>query len=150
VVSDDLKLERLFDASPEVVFGGFTGLQAPKEHYADAPGSIVESECGLRVGARGRSCSRLREILRLARPTCSRSVGWLRRLACRPTMTMPDGSSVDTGMEDTFREHEGKTRMMIVQGGFPAAGAWDEFAGGCPSILHGPGRAVAARVTDRS
>jgi hypothetical protein len=80
VVSDDLKLERLFDASPGVVFGGFTGLQAPKEHYADAPGSIVESECGLRVGAR----------------------------------------------------------------------AWDEFAGGCPSILHGPGRAVAARVTDRS
>ena len=93
-MSDDLKLERLFDASPEVVFGGFT--------------------------------------------------------ACRPAMTIPDGSSVDTGMEDTFREDEGKTRMMIVQGGFPAAGAWDAFAGGCPSILHGPGRAVAARVTDRS
>ena len=49
-MSDDRKLERLFDAAPEVVFGGFTGLQAPKERYADAAGWIVESECGLRLG----------------------------------------------------------------------------------------------------
>jgi hypothetical protein len=65
-------------------------------------------------------------------------------------MTMPDGSSVDTGMEVTSREHDGRARMVIVQGGFPAAGVWDEFAGGWASILDGPGRAVAARVTDRS
>jgi uncharacterized protein YndB with AHSA1/START domain len=149
VVSDDLKLERLFDASPEVVFGGFTGLQAQKEHYVDAAGWIVESQCGLRVGARGRLWSGLREPRRLGRPTCSRWVGWPRRLVCRPAMTTPDGSSVETGMEVTFREHDGRTRMMIVHGGIPAAGVWDEFVGGWASILDGPGRA-AARVTDRS
>jgi len=150
VVSDDRKLERLFDAAPEVVFGGFTGLQAPKERYADAAGWIVESECGLRLGARGRSWSGLREPRRLARPTCSGWVGWPRCLVCRAAMTMPGGSSVDAGMEVTFRAHDGRTRMLIVQGGFPAAGVWDEFAGGWASILDGPGCAVAARVTDRS
>jgi hypothetical protein len=65
-------------------------------------------------------------------------------------MTMPDGSSVDTGMEAIFREHDGRTRMLIVQGGFPAAEVWDEFAGGWASILDGLGCAVGARVTDRS
>jgi hypothetical protein len=64
-------------------------------------------------------------------------------------MTMPDRSSVDTGMKVTFRDHDGRTRTTIVQGGFPVAGVWDEFAGGWASILDGLGRAVAARVTDR-
>jgi len=61
-----------------------------------------------------------------------------------------DGSGVDTGMEVTVREHDDRTRMLIVHGGLPAAGVWDEFAGGWASILDGLGRAVAARVTDRS
>ena len=61
-----------------------------------------------------------------------------------------DGSDVDTGMEVTCREQDGRTRMTIKQGGFLAAGAQDEFAGGGASILSGLGCAVAARVTDRS
>jgi len=53
-------------------------------------------------------------------------------------------------MEVTVREPDGRTRMTIKQGGFLAAGVWDEFAGGWASILGGLGCAVAARVTDRS
>jgi hypothetical protein len=56
----------------------------------------------------------------------------------------------DASPEVTFREHDGRTRMLIVPGGFPAAGVWDEFAGGWASLLDGLGCAVAARVTDRS
>jgi hypothetical protein len=41
-------------------------------------------------------------------------------------------------------------RITIVQGGLPADGVRDEFAGGWASILDGLGRAVAATVTDRS
>ncbi len=91
-MSHELKLERLFDAWPEAVFGEFTGLQAQKGLYADAPDWIVEAECDLRVGG----------------------------------------------------------RRTIVPGAFPAAGVRDEFAEGRASILAGLGRAVAARVTDRS
>ncbi len=48
----DLKLERLFDAAPEVVFDAFTDPQAQKQLYADAPDWIVDAACDLRVGGR--------------------------------------------------------------------------------------------------
>jgi len=105
VVSHDLKLERLVDASPAVVFGEFTGLQAQKELYADAPGWIVESQCDLQLGAVRRPCSGLRE----PRPLAFQVIDWPRCLVYRSTMTMPDGSSVDTRIEATFREHDGRT-----------------------------------------
>ena len=146
----DLKLERLFDAAPEVVFDAFTDPQAQKQLYADAPDWIVESQCDLRVGGRwsitfgppGSTPARETNVFQVVdRP---------RRLAYSSTMTMPDGSSLDTGMEVTFVEEDGGTRLTIVQSGFPTAELRDEFAGGWPSILDGLGRVVAARVTDRS
>ena len=73
-MSHDLKLERLLDASPAVVFGDFTGLQA-----------------------KGNSTPP-----REPRPLAFQVVDWPRCTVYRSTMTMPDGSSVDTGMEATF------------------------------------------------
>jgi uncharacterized protein YndB with AHSA1/START domain len=51
-MSHDLRLERVYDAAPEVVFDGFTDPDAQKELYADAPDWVVESEIDLRVGGR--------------------------------------------------------------------------------------------------
>ena len=149
-MTHDLKLERLFDAAPEVVFDAFTDPQAQKQLYADAPDWIVEAACDLRVGGRwtiafgppGSTPARETNMFRVVdRP---------RRLVYSSTMTMPDGSSVATGMDVTFVEEDGRTRLTIVQSGFPTAEVRDEFAGGWPSILDGLGRVVAARVTDRS
>jgi len=149
-VRHDLKLERLFDAAPEVVFDAFTDPQAQKQLYADAPDWVVEAACDLRVGGRwsiafgppGSTPARETNVFQVVdRP---------RRLVYSSTMTMPDGSSVDTDMEVTFVEEDGRTRLTIVQSGFPTAEVRDEFAGGWPSILDGLGRVVAARVKDRS
>jgi len=149
-VRHDLKLERLFDAAPEVVFDAFTDPQAQKQLYADAPDWVVEAACDLRVGGRwsiafgppGSTPARETNVFQVVdRP---------RRLVYSSTMTMPDGSSVDTDMEVTFVEKDGRTRLTIVQSGFPTAEVRDEFAGGWPSILDGLGRVVAARVKDRS
>ena len=146
----DLKLERLFDAAPEVVFDAFTDPAAQRQLYADAPDWIVEAACDLRVGGRwtiafgppGSTPARETNVFEVVdRP---------RRLVYSSTMTMPDGSSVDTGMEVTFVEEDGRTRLTIVQSGFPTAEVRDEFAGGWPTILDGLGRVVAARATDRS
>jgi len=148
LVSHNLEPERLFDALPEVVFGEFTGLQAQKELYAYAPDWIVESECDLRVGGWWTNVFGPPRTP-LARDTNVFQVAdWPRRLVYRSTMTMPDGSGVDTGMEVTFREQNARTQMTIVQDGFPAAGVRDEFAPGWASILDRLGRAVAARVAD--
>ncbi len=149
-MSHDLKLERLYDAAAEVVFDAFTDPQAQRELYADAPDWIVESDCDLRVGGRwtiafgppGTTPARETNVFQVVdRP---------RRLVYRSTMTMPDGSALDTGMEVTFVEEDGRTRLTIVQSGFPTAATRDEFTSGWGSILDGLGRVVAARVADRS
>jgi len=69
-----------------------------------------------------------------------------RRLVYASTMTLPDGSSVDTRMQVTFEEEDGRTRLTILQRGFPTPQLRDDFAGGWPSILDGLGRVVSARV----
>ena len=68
-----------------------------------------------------------------------------RRLVYASTMTMPDGTKIDTGMEVTFQPEHGGTRLTIVQRGFPTARLRDEFEGGWAGILDGLGRVVAAR-----
>ena len=145
-MSHDLRLERLYDAAPEVVFDAFTDPDAQKELYADAPDWIVEAACDLRVGGRwsiafgppGGPPARETNVFEVVdRP---------RRLVYASTMTMPDGSNVDTRMQVTFQEEGGRTRLTIVQSGFPTPGLRDEFAGGWAGILDGLGRVVAARA----
>jgi uncharacterized protein YndB with AHSA1/START domain len=145
-VSHDLRLEREYDAAPEVVFDAFTDPDAQKELYADAPDWIVEAECDLRVGGHwtiafgppGGTPARETNLFEVVdRP---------RRLVYTSTMTMPDGSNVDTRMQVTFQEEGGRTRLTIIQSGFPTPGLRDEFAGGWAGILDGLGRVIAARA----
>jgi uncharacterized protein YndB with AHSA1/START domain len=145
-VSSDLRLERVYDAAAEVVFDAFTDPDAQQELYADAPDWIVESECDLRVGGRwsiafgppGQTPARETNLFQVVdRP---------RRLVYASTMMLPDGSSVDTHVQVTFQEKEGRTRLTILQRGFPTPQLRDDFAGGWPSILDGLGRVVSARV----
>jgi uncharacterized protein YndB with AHSA1/START domain len=145
-MSHDLRLERVYDAAPEVVFDAFTDPDAQKELYADAPDWIVEAQCDLRVGGQwsiafgppGDTPARESNVFQVVdRP---------RRLVYASTMTMPDGSRVDTRMQVTFEEEDSRTRVTILQRGFPTPQLRDDFADGWPSILDGLGRVVAARV----
>jgi uncharacterized protein YndB with AHSA1/START domain len=145
-VSHDLKLERLFDAAPEVVFDAFTDPDAQKELYADAPDWVVRSECDLRVGGRWTiefgppGAAPAREVCVfevVERP---------RRLVWTSTMTMPSGSSLDTRTQVSFDEDDGRTRVTIVQSGFATAELRDEFLDGWRGILDALGRVAATRV----
>lgn len=51
-MSHDLRLERVFDASPEDVVDAFTDSAAQQDLYGDEPGWIVEAVCDLRVGGK--------------------------------------------------------------------------------------------------
>ena len=144
-MSFDLRLERTYDAAPEVVFDAFTDPEAQQELYADAPDWIVEATCYLRVGGRwtiafgppGDTPARETNVFQVVdRP---------RRLVYRSTMTMPDGSNIDTSMEVTFEEEAGRTRLTIVQRGFPTPERREEFAGGWSSILDRLLRVVVAQ-----
>jgi uncharacterized protein YndB with AHSA1/START domain len=145
-VSHELRLERVFDAAPEVVFDAFTAPEAQQELYADAPDWIVEADCDLRVGGRWRIAFGPRGSKPARETNVFEVVDRPRRLVYTSTMTMPDGSSVETGVQVTFEADNGATRMTIVQSGFPTTGLRDEFAGGWPSILDGLGHVVSAGV----
>jgi uncharacterized protein YndB with AHSA1/START domain len=69
-----------------------------------------------------------------------------RRLVYTSTVTMPDGSSFDTGMEVTFEEQDGRTRMTIRHTGFPTAELRDDHQGGWPGFLDRLQGVVDARV----
>jgi uncharacterized protein YndB with AHSA1/START domain len=145
-MTHDLRLERVIDAAPDVVFDAFTDPGAQKELYADAPDWIVRSECDLRVGGVwtiefGPAGSTP------ARETCMfEVVERPRHLAYTSTMSMPDGSSLHTRTQVSFVDDAGRTRLTITQSGFPTAELRDEFRDGWGGILDGLGRVIAARA----
>jgi uncharacterized protein YndB with AHSA1/START domain len=144
-MSHDLRLERVYQAPPELVFDAFTDPDAQKELYADAPDWVVEADCDLRVGGRWTISFGPPGATPARETNVFQEVDRPRRLVYASTMTMPDGSTIDTGMEVTFQPEHGGTRLTIVQRGFPTARLRDEFQGGWASILDGLGRVVTAR-----
>ena len=146
-MTHDLRVQRVYDAAPEVVFDAFTDPRAQREMYADEPDWIVRSECDLRVGGRWTIEFGPPDV-RPSRETCVfEVVERPRRLVFRSTMALPDGSSVDTRTQVTFTETaNGQTRLTVAQSGFPAADLRDEFTEGWDAILAGLARVVAART----
>jgi uncharacterized protein YndB with AHSA1/START domain len=146
-MTNDLRLERVYDAAPEAVFDAFTDPAAQRELYADAPDWVVESRIDLRVGGRW-TISFGPPGAPPAVETCVfEVVERPRRLVYASTMQLPDGTKVDTAMEVRFdAEPGGRTRLTVIQRNFPTAALRDEFADGWPSILDGLGRAAAARA----
>jgi uncharacterized protein YndB with AHSA1/START domain len=144
-VTHDLRVERAYDAAPEVVFDAFTDPRAQWEMYADEPDWIVQSECDLRVGGRW-TIEFGPPAGPPSRETCVfEVVDRPRRLVFRSTMVLPDGSSVDTRTHVTFTEAaSGQTRLTVVQTGFPAADLRGEWTDGWGAILAGLSRVVAA------
>jgi len=146
-VTHGLRVERVYDAAPEVVFDAFTDPAAQQEMYADGPGWIVWSECDLRVGGRW-TIEFGPPAGPPSRETCVFDIiERPRLLVFRSTMSMPDGSSLATRTHITFTGIAGgQTRLTVVQTGFPAVGLRDGFTEGWGGILAGLSRVVAART----
>ena len=146
-MTHDLRVERVYDAGPELVFGAFTDPEAQREIYADEPDWIVRSECDLHVGGRW-TIEFGPPAGPPSRETCVfEIIERPRLLVFRSTMSMPDGSSLSTRTHVTVTETaSGQTRLTVVQTGFPAAGLRDEFTEGWGGILAGLSGVVAART----
>jgi uncharacterized protein YndB with AHSA1/START domain len=147
-VSHDLRVERWFDATPEEVFDAYTDPAAQREWYQDQPDWIVQAACDLRVGGRWTVAFGPPGAEPYRETNVFEQVDRPRRLVYTSTVTMPDGSSFDTGMEVTFQEHDGRTQMTIVHTGFPSAELRDDHRGGWPGFLDRLERVVDARVTE--
>lgn len=147
-MSHELSFERVFDAAPEEVFDAFTDSDVLAEVYGrEDPGWIVEWEGDLRAGGTW-SVTYGPSREKLYRQThVFRVIDRPRRITSTTTETAPDGSSFDSDVEITFQEQEdGKTRMTIVQRGFPSAEMRDLHEVGLPDAFGRINRVLRARA----
>ena len=150
----DLRIERMIDAPPEVVFDAFVEPEAQKFMYGkqEEPAWNVESELDLRVGgtwtiAFGKSGEEpYREtnmFTEVDRPL---------RIEFDMTMAMGEegrdkgGQDFSTNVTVTFEDRDGKTLLTIVQTGFENENDRDgAVEDGWPRILDALERVVAER-----
>jgi len=145
-MTDALRIDRVIDAPPDVVFEAFTADDGRLAFYGqDDPGWIVESDCDLRVGGLwtvtfGPSPDQLyrhRHIFQVIdRP---------RQLVLATTERRPDGFSFDFAIEFRFEPQDDRTRMTMTQTGFPAAELRAEHGRGVPNGMDRLERAIRAR-----
>jgi uncharacterized protein YndB with AHSA1/START domain len=150
----DLKLDRLIDAPPEVVFDTLVDSDAQEELFADQVmgWSLLEWEIDLRVEGTWRivygPSDGSREPDRLT--SVFTEIDRPRRLAYDVSMFVGDwGRTVDFAETITFEERDGKTLLTLVQSGFEREADRDAFMSGTPDFIDALERVVASRRRER-
>jgi uncharacterized protein YndB with AHSA1/START domain len=150
----DMKIERLFDAPPELVFDTMVDPAAQPEIFADeVPGwNLWEWEIDLRVGGEWTFVYGLAD--RSGEPDRNTSVfteiDRPRRLAYRSSMFVSEwGRAVDYTETVTFEERDGKTLVTIELTDLELEKDRDAFMGGLPGYLDAVERVVANRMAER-
>jgi uncharacterized protein YndB with AHSA1/START domain len=152
-VTYELRLERLFDAPPEVVFDTIVDPTIQEELFS----GVVEGwgllgfDIDLRVGGtwtvvfgptdgRGEPDRLTHVFTDIDRP---------QRLEYRTSMYVSEwGRTVEFTETITFEEQDGKTLLTLVNGGFASQADRDAFLDGVPSWLDALQRVVAKRMTE--
>ena len=150
----DMKIERLFDAPPELVFDTMVDPEAQPEIFADeVPGwNLWEWAIDLRVGGEWTFVFGLAD--RSGEPDRNTSVfteiDRPRRLAYRSSMFVSQwGRAVDYTETVTFEERDGKTLVTIELTDLELEKDRDAFMGGIPGYLEAVERVVANRMAER-
>jgi uncharacterized protein YndB with AHSA1/START domain len=151
-VTHDLRIERLFDAPPELVFDTLVDPAAQEELFSGQVEGwgLLRFEIDLQVGgtwtihygpADGSSDpDRLTSVFtEIDRP---------RRLVYDLSMFVGEwGRTVDSTVAYTFEERDGRTLLTLVQSGFETKEVRDAYLDGTPGFLDSLERVVAARTT---
>ena len=128
-MTHELRVARLIDASPEEVFDAYTDPEAQRIWFTILDeGMIVENEVDLRVGGKWVSSWGFSADEMFRETNVFEVVDRPHRLVSRSTGSSPDGQSLDTHVDITFQEQDGKTLMTVVQTGFPTEEMRDFFA----------------------
>ena len=132
----DLTAEQVLDAAVEDVFDAYTDSDAGRTVFAGGPDWVVDVTCDLRVGGMWHITSAPPDGPAYREANRFTLIDRPHHLAFTSTLTMPDGSNLPRDVEVTIKgEDHGRTRMTIVQRGFPNAEIRDAFATGFPGIF---------------
>jgi uncharacterized protein YndB with AHSA1/START domain len=144
-MTDELRLEHVIDAPPDVVFGAFTTHEGQVAFYGtDDPGWIVESHCDLRVGGLWKVTFGPSPHHLYQHRSVFEVIDRPRRIVLATTELRPDRPSFDFSVEFTFEDQDGRTLMSVVQSGFPTRELRDEHGRGVPGAFDRLERAVRA------
>ena len=147
-MSYELRIERQFDATPEVVFDTFVDPDTQEElHGSDQEGwTVHRSETDIRVGGtstivmgpEGKEPDTETRVYSVVdRP---------HRLVFRYAMKVADlGRTIDTEITITFEDRDGGTWFTMVETGFEREEDRDGFMEGWPEYLETLGRILKAR-----
>jgi uncharacterized protein YndB with AHSA1/START domain len=146
----ELRLERLIDAPPEVVFDAFVDADTQAELHGDGTPDWTVQRCDTDVRVGGTSVyvmgatgedpdTETRVYSVVERP---------HRLVFRHAMRVAEwgGRSVETDMTITFEARDRKTLVTMVQTGFKREQDRDDFGNGWPGYLDTLERVSAARL----
>jgi uncharacterized protein YndB with AHSA1/START domain len=151
-MSYELRVERLIDGPPEVVFDAFFDPDAQVELYANTEGEpdwMVESELDLRVGGTWTISFGKPGDEPYRETNVFTEVDRPRRAVFESSMFFPqEGRTFSTTVTITLEARDGKTSFTIHQTGFERQQDRDDIQSGWPSILDALERVVAARVAE--
>jgi uncharacterized protein YndB with AHSA1/START domain len=150
-MTHELRIERLLDAPPELVFDTLVGPDAQEELYnGQVEGWVLLSwEMDLREGGTwtivfgpedgSGEPDRLTSVFtEVDRP---------RRLSYNLSMFVGEwGRTVDSSVTYTFEDRDGGTLLTIVQSGFETKEIRDSYLDGAPGFLDSLERVVASRA----
>ncbi|HEY6629232.1 MAG TPA: SRPBCC domain-containing protein [Acidimicrobiia bacterium] len=128
-MSYELRVERLIAATPEEVFDAYTDPVAQQAWFTILdPEMIVENEVDLRVGGKWVSVWGFSPDQMFRETNVFEVVDRPNRLVSTSSGSSPDGMTLETHVEITFEEQNGKTLMTVIQSGFPDEETRDFFA----------------------
>jgi uncharacterized protein YndB with AHSA1/START domain len=149
----ELRIERLFDAPPELVFDTLVDPDVQEELFSGIEGwGLLLSEIDLRVG--GTWAIHFGPVDGSGVPDRLTSVftevDRPRRLSYDLSMFVGEwGRTVDSSVTYTFEDRDGGTLLTIVQSGFETREVRDAYLDGVPGFLDSLQRVVAARAARR-
>ena len=137
-MSDDttLRIERVIDAPPEVVFRLWTTAEAMEQWYCDGDDfSARVTELDLRVGGRYRIEFGPRGEAPFVETGVYLEIDPPGRLVMTETLEGVEAPWSDTKVTVVFEEEDGKTRLVLVHEQFPSPHHRDLAGGGWPGFI---------------
>jgi uncharacterized protein YndB with AHSA1/START domain len=147
-MTDDttLRIERIIDASPEVVFRAWTTREAMEEWYRDNDDWDARVlELDLRVNGRYRVAWGPKGEAPFVETGVYLEIDPPRRLVMSETLEGVESPWTDTRVTVVFEEEDGKTRLTLVHENFPSRDHRDAAGGGWPGFIDRVERYVARR-----
>jgi uncharacterized protein YndB with AHSA1/START domain len=136
-MTDDrtLRIERVIDAPPDVVFGIWTTPAAMEQWYRDGDGYVARvTEHDFRVGGTYRVEFGPRGEPPFVETGVFLEIDAPRRLVVTESLAGPDDPWTDTTVTVVFEEEDGKTRLVLVHE-FVSPHHRDLAGGGWPGFI---------------